>query len=64
MIVPIRLYGDECLKEEAFDASLEEGDKVVDLVQDLFDTLDATRSGIGLAATQIGVLKGFCSRIW
>ena len=55
MIVPIRLYGDECLKEEAFDVELEEGDNVVELVKDLFDTLDASGSGVGLASTQIGV---------
>ena len=55
MIVPIRLYGDECLKEVAYDADLEEGDNIVELVQDLFDTLNASGSGVGLASTQIGV---------
>lgn len=55
MIVPIRLYGDQCLKEEAYDVELEEGDNVVDLVNDLFETLYASVSGVGLAATQIGV---------
>lgn len=55
MIVPIRLYGDICLKEEAYDVSLEDGDNVVDLVNDLFETLDASGSGVGLASTQIGV---------
>ena len=55
MIIPIRLYGDQCLKEEAYDVELEEGDNVVDLVNDLFETLHASRTGVGLAATQIGV---------
>ena len=55
MIVPIRLYGDQCLQEIAFDAELEEGDNVFELVQDLFETLDGSGSGVGLAATQIGV---------
>ena len=55
MIIPIRLYGDECLKEEAYDVELEEGDNIIELVQDLFETLDASGSGVGLASTQIGV---------
>ena len=55
MIVPIRLYGDECLKEEAYDVDLEQGDNIVGLVQDLFDTLNASGTGVGLASTQIGV---------
>jgi peptide deformylase len=55
MIVPIRLFGDECLKEEAYNAELEEGDNIVELVQDLFETLKTSGSGVGLAATQIGV---------
>lgn len=55
MIIPIRLYGDQCLKDEAYDVELEEGDNVVDLVNDLFETLYASGTGVGLAATQIGV---------
>lgn len=55
MIVPIRLYGDACLKEEAYDVELEEDDNVFELVQDLFETLDVSVTGVGLAATQIGV---------
>lgn len=55
MIIPIRLYGDQCLKEEAYDVELEEGDNVFELVQDLFETLDVSNTGVGLAATQIGV---------
>ena len=55
MIVPIRLYGDECLKEVAYDVDVTEGDNIVELVQDLFDTLNASVSGVGLASTQIGV---------
>lgn len=55
MIVPIRLYGDICLKEEAYDVDVREGDNIVELVQDLFDTLNASGSGVGLASTQIGV---------
>lgn len=55
MIVPIRLYGDQCLKEEAYDVDVTEGDNIVELVQDLFDTLNASGSGVGLASTQIGV---------
>jgi peptide deformylase len=53
MIVPIRLYGDQCLQEEAFD--VEEDDNIQDLVFDLFETLYVSGSGVGLAATQIGV---------
>jgi len=55
MIVPIRLYGDVCLKEEAYDVDLEQDDNIVDLVKDLFDTLNTSGSGVGLAATQLGV---------
>ena len=55
MIVPIRLYGDECLKEVADDIKVEEGDNVQDLVFDLFETLEMSGSGVGIAATQIGV---------
>lgn len=55
MILPIRLYGDKCLKEEAYEAELEEGDNVVDLVNDLFETLYASGNGVGLAATQVGI---------
>lgn len=53
MILPIRLYGDPCLKTKAFDA-LEE-DNLKELVDDMFETLDATKSGVGLAATQVGI---------
>ncbi len=55
MIVPIRLYGDKCLKDIAYNAELDEGDNIVELVQDLFETLKASGSGVGLASTQIGV---------
>jgi len=55
MIVPIRLYGDQCLKEIAYDVELEEGNNIFELVQELFETLDGSGSGVGLASTQIGV---------
>ena len=55
MVVPIRLYGDQCLTEEAYDVDLQEGDNVKDLVFDLFETLFVSGSGVGLAATQVGV---------
>ena len=54
MIVPIRLYGDECLKEKAWEVEVNE-DNYVALVHDLFDTLEISGSGVGLASTQIGV---------
>ena len=54
MKIPIRLYGDECLKEEAWDVEID-GDNYVELVHDLFDTLKVSRTGVGLASTQIGV---------
>ena len=53
MIQAIRLYGDDCLKEVAMD--VEQGDDVEALVADLFDTVRQTTTGVGLAATQIGV---------
>lgn len=53
MILPIRLYGDQCLKEEAFD--VEDDDVYADLVHDLFETLKASGSGVGLASTQTGI---------
>lgn len=55
MIVPIRLYGDECLKDVAYNVELDEGDNIVELVYDLFETLKTSGSGVGLASTQIGV---------
>lgn len=52
----IRTFGDPVLKTPAAAITNIDG-KVVRLVDDMFDTLYASDSGIGLAAPQIGVQK-------
>jgi peptide deformylase len=52
----IRTFGDPVLKTPAAAITNIDG-KIVRLVDDMFDTLYASDSGIGLAAPQIGVQK-------
>ena len=52
MKLPIYIYGTPVLREVAQDVELNR-EVLVPLVQDMFDTLDAS-NGIGLAAPQIG----------
>jgi peptide deformylase len=52
----IRTYGDPVLKTEATEVADING-KVVRLVDDMFETLYESDSGIALAAPQIGVQK-------
>lgn len=51
MIYPIVMYGDPVLRQRAKD--IEPGTDLKQLVDDMFETLDAA-NGIGLAAPQIG----------
>ncbi len=51
MIYPIVMYGDAVLRKRAKD--IEKGTDLKELVNDMFETMDAAR-GIGLAAPQIG----------
>lgn len=51
MVYPIVMYGDAVLRKKA--AAIETGTDVKQLVQDMFETMDAAH-GIGLAAPQIG----------
>jgi peptide deformylase len=51
MVYPIVVYGDPVLRKRA--ASLEKGTDLKQLVQDMFETMEAAK-GIGLAAPQIG----------
>jgi peptide deformylase len=51
MIYPIVMYGDPVLRQRAKD--IEPGTDIKQLVEDMFETLDAA-NGIGLAAPQIG----------
>jgi peptide deformylase len=57
MIVPIVLYGQPVLREKAPDVTDPTASEVQQLVADLIDTMIAAGHGIGLAATQIGVLS-------
>ena len=52
----IRVFGDPVLKAKAAAVTEIDG-KVARLVDDMFDTLYTSESGIGLAAPQIGVQK-------
>jgi peptide deformylase len=52
----IRTFGDPVLKTQASAVTDIDG-KIVRLVDDMFDTLYTSDSGIGLAAPQIGVQK-------
>ena len=54
MIKPIYLYGSEVLRRVALPADLDDKDGILQLVEDLKDTL-ARSEGCGLAAPQIGV---------
>lgn len=54
MIRPIYLYGQGVLRENAKDADLTKKEEILQLVQDLKDTLQKS-DGCGLAAPQIGV---------
>jgi peptide deformylase len=56
MTYEIRTYGDPVLKAQAAKVTDIDG-KLVRLVDDMFDTLYTSDSGIGLAAPQIGVQK-------
>ena len=56
MAYEIRTYGDPVLKSQAA-AVTEINGKVARLVDDMFDTLYASDSGLALAAPQIGVQK-------
>ena len=56
MAYEIRTYGDPVLKSQA-SAITEINGKVARLVDDMFDTLYDSDSGIALAAPQIGVQK-------
>lgn len=56
MAYEIRTFGDPVLKTPAA-AVTEINGKIARLVDDMFDTLYASDSGIGLAAPQIGVQK-------
>jgi peptide deformylase len=51
MIYPIVMYGDPVLRQRA--KNIEPGTDIAQLVNDMFETLDAA-NGIGLAAPQIG----------
>lgn len=51
MIYPIVMYGDPVLRQRAKD--VEPGTDLSQLIQDMYETLDAA-NGIGLAAPQIG----------
>ena len=53
MVRPIYLYGSEVLREVAQPADLERKDEIKTLVEDLWETLEAS-DGCGLAAPQIG----------
>jgi peptide deformylase len=56
MAYTIRVFGDPVLKAEAAPVTEIDG-KVARLVDDMFDVLYTSDSGIGLAAPQIGVQK-------
>src|SRR4051794_5537021 len=56
MAYQIRTYGDPVLKSKASEVSDING-KIARLVDDMFDTLYKSESGIALAAPQIGVQK-------
>ena len=51
MVYPIIMYGNPVLRKKAKD--IEEGSDIQELVQDMFETMNAAH-GIGLAAPQIG----------
>lgn len=53
MIRPIRIYGDPVLHQRAREVTVFD-DALRELVQDMYDTMDAA-PGVGLAAPQIGV---------
>ena len=53
---PVRLYGDPVLRRVATPMTLPLEHPLDELIQDMFDTMEAER-GIGLAAPQIGVSK-------
>lgn len=52
MILPIRIFGDEILREQAEDVT-ENSPEIQALIDDLLETM-ANAPGIGLAATQVG----------
>ena len=56
MAYTIRTFGDPVLKSQAAKVTEIDG-KIARLVDDMFDTLYTSDSGIGLAAPQIGVQK-------
>ncbi|MCB0997916.1 MAG: peptide deformylase [Acidimicrobiales bacterium] len=56
MAQQIRTFGDPVLKTQAAQVTDIDG-KIARLVDDMFDTLYTSESGIGLAAPQIGVQK-------
>ena len=52
----IRKYGDEILRKKAKEVA-EINTRVVELIEDMVETLNSSETGIGLAAPQVGVLK-------
>ena len=56
MAQPIRTYGDPVLKTQAAAVAEIDG-KVARLVDEMFDTLYESESGLALAAPQVGVQK-------
>ncbi len=52
----IRVIGDEILKKKAKKVEVVD-EKIVELLDDMYETLKKTSDGIGLAAPQVGVLK-------
>lgn len=52
----IRVIGDEILKKKAKKVEVVD-EKIVELLDDMYETLKKTNDGIGLAAPQVGVLK-------
>ncbi len=56
MILPIYLYGQSVLREEATDIPLDNPGEIKTLVQDLKDTLEKA-DGCGLAAPQVGISR-------
>jgi len=54
MILPIYLYGQNVLRENAQDADITKKEELTKLIQDMWETL-AKADGCGLAAPQVGV---------
>ena len=52
----IRIIGDEILTKKAKKVDVVD-EKIVELLDDMYETMKKTNDGIGLAAPQVGVLK-------